>query len=103
MLFMTTWTLRDNCGSGADRIAEGKRILEAFGRWSVPANERMVAFVARADGNGGCAISETDDVTALGDAAAKFAAWYDWEITPVMDLADPKTVEFLITTSTFHD
>jgi len=103
MQFMTTWTLRDGQGDSAERIAEGKRILEAFGRWSVPANERMIAFVARADGSGGCAISETDDVTALADAAAKFAAWYTWEIVPVMDLSDAATVEFLINSSTFHD
>ncbi len=103
MLFMTTWTLRDTGAEGVERIAEGKRILEAFGRWSVPDNERMIAFVARADGTGGCAISETDDVTALADGAAKFGVWYDWESTPVMDLADAKTVEFMINTSTFHD
>jgi len=101
--FMTTWTLREGEGSSAERMAEGKKILEAFGRWSVPESETMIAFVARADGSGGTAITETDDVYAIADAAAKFNAWYTWEITPVMDLTDPKTVEFLINTSAFHD
>ena len=103
MKFLTTWTLRDGEGTSADRIAEGKKILEAFGRWSVPENETMIAFVSRVDGSGGVAISETDDATALADAAAKFSAWYTWEITPVMDLTDDKTIEFLINSSSFHD
>ncbi len=103
MQFMTTWTLRDGNGDSSERIAEGKKILEAFGRWTVPEGETMIAFVLRADGNGGCAISESDDATSLADAATKFSAWYTWEIVPVMDLNDPKTIEFLINASTFHD
>lgn len=102
MKFMTTWTLRAGEGGSAERIAEGRKILEAFGRWSVPDGEELLAFVARADGSGGVAISESDDVYALADAAAKFNAWYTWEITPVMDLTDDRTIEFLINTSTFH-
>lgn len=102
MQFMTTWTLREGVGDSSERIAEGKKILEAFGRWTVPEGETMIAFVARADGSGGCAISESDDVLALADAAAKFGAWFTWEIVPVMDLTDAKTVEFLINSSTFH-
>ena len=102
-MFMTTWTLRDGSESPAERVAEGKKILEAFGRWSVPEGEKMIAFVAKADGSGGCAISESDNVLALADAAAKFGAWYTWEIVPVMDLADTKTIEFFLETSTFND
>jgi hypothetical protein len=102
MQFMTTWTLREGSGDSAERIAEGRKILEAFGRWSVPEGETMIAFVARADGSGGCAISETDNVYAIADAAAKFNAWYTWEIVPVMDLTSDKTIEFLMETSTFH-
>jgi hypothetical protein len=102
MQFMTTWTLRPGNGDSAERIAEGRKILEAFGRWSVPEGETMLAFVARADGSGGCAISETQSVYALADAAAKFSAWYTWEIVPVMDLTDAKTIEFLVETSGFH-
>jgi hypothetical protein len=41
-------------------------------------------------------------VYALADAAAKFSAWYTWEIVPVMDLTDAKTIEFLVETSGFH-
>ena len=100
---MTTWTLRDGPGSSAERIAEGKKILEAFGRWTVPESETMIAFFARADGSGGVAISESDDVYALADAAQKFNAWYTWEIVPVMDLTEDATIEFLINTSGFHD
>ena len=32
MQFMTTWTLRDGNGDSSERIAEGKKILEAFSR-----------------------------------------------------------------------
>ncbi len=103
MKFLTTWTLRDGPASSAERIAEGKKILEAFGRWTVPEGETLIAFVGRADGSGGVAISESEDVYALADAAAKFNAWYTWEITPVMDLADPATLEFFINTSGFND
>ncbi len=103
MQFMTTWTIRDDIGDADARIAAGKRVLDSFGRWSVPEGETMIALVARADGNGGYAISDSTDVTALADAAAKFSAWYTWEIVPVMDLTDTKTLEFLLNASTFHD
>lgn len=39
----------------------------------------------------------------LADAAEKLNAWYEWEIVPVMDLQDSKTIEFLINSSTFLD
>jgi hypothetical protein len=42
-------------------------------------------------------------VTATADGAIRLGAWYDWEITPVMDLSDVRTIEFLLTTATFHD
>ena len=103
MLFMTTWTLREDIGDVDARIAAGKSVLEGFSRWSVPEGVTMIAFVARADGSGGCAIAETDDVLALADPAGKFLAWYEWEIVPVMDLQDSKTIESLINSSTFHD
>ena len=95
MKLMTTWTLRDDLGDADQRIAAGKAI-EAFGRWTLPEGVTLQSFVARADGGGGCSISETDDVLALSDAAEKFNAWYKWEIVPVMDLTDDKTIEFLI-------
>ena len=103
MLFMTTWTVREDIGDADARIAAGKSALEAFGRWSVPEGVKMIAFVARADGSGGSAIAETDDVVALADPAAKFLAWYEWEIVPVMDMQDSRTIEFFINSSTFHD
>jgi len=103
MKFMTTWTIRPGEGSSADRIAEGKKLLEAFGRWTVPEGESILMFVTRADGKGGVAISESDNVYALADAAAKFEPWFTWEIVPVMDLTDNATIEFLISTSGFHD
>ena len=103
MKFMTTWTLRDDLGDAQKRLAAGKDILAAFARWTVPEGVTFISFVARADGNGGCSISESDDVLALSDAAEKFNAWYTWEIVPVMDLTDAKTTEFLMTSSTFHD
>lgn len=45
MKFMTTWTIRPGEGSSADRIAEGKKLLEAFGRWTVPEGESILMFV----------------------------------------------------------
>jgi len=99
---MTTWTLREDIGDANERIAAGKQILEAFGRWSVPETETMIAFASRADASGGCAITETDDVFAIADAAARFEAWYSWDIVPAMDLQDGKTIEFLLNSSTFN-
>jgi hypothetical protein len=103
MKFVTIWTQKDRGGSSAESIAEGKKVLEALGRWSAPEGETILEQVIRVDGRGGFAISESDDAVALADAVAKFSAWFDWEVIPVMDLMDERTLNHLGGAAAFHD
>ncbi len=103
MKFVTIWTQKDRGGSSAEALEESKRVLEALGRWSSPEGDRIIEQVVRVDGKGGFAISETDDAVALGDAVAKFGAWFDWEVIPVMDLMDERTLNLFGESTAFHD
>ena len=103
MKFVTIWTAKDRGGSSAEAIAESKKVLEALGRWSSPEGETVIEQVVRVDGKGGFAISESNDAVALADACAKFGAWFDWEVIPVMDLMDDRTLTLFGEAQAFND
>jgi Protein of unknown function (DUF3303) len=54
-------------------------------------------WVQRCDGNGGFAVVETDDQADLFRDLAVWAPWLDFEVVPVLDIADatPITQEAL--------
>ncbi|MEZ5142548.1 MAG: DUF3303 family protein [Acidimicrobiales bacterium] len=103
MKFMITWTLRDREGaSPAERIAEGKAILDAFKRYTPHPDTQFLQWVSRADQLGGCAIIETDNAVALNDAVGKFNAWYEWDIAPVFDLMDEQALQMFQENYDYH-
>jgi hypothetical protein len=103
MKFVTMWTPKDPVGSSDEQHEETKKGLAALGRWSAPESETILELVTRLDGQGGFAVSETDDPVALADAAAKFSAWFDFEVIPVMDLLDERTLNHFGEAVAFND
>ncbi len=87
MKFLVSWTIRSGA-SGADNEADAERGLHVFSKWSAPSDETFHQFLGRLDGRGGYAVVETDNPDSLGEAAAKFGVWFDFEIVPVADISE---------------
>ncbi len=84
MKYVVSWTARGL----ADNEAAFKRSLQVFNKWSPPEGDVFSEFLQRVDGTGGYAIVESDNPLNLLDSAAKFGAWFQFEVVPVVDIAD---------------
>jgi hypothetical protein len=62
--------------------------LELFSKWQQPASTKFLQFVGRVDGSGGFAVVETDNPADLLDGAGKFGPVNEFQIYPVVDIAD---------------
>ncbi|MFN8228965.1 MAG: DUF3303 family protein [Mycobacterium sp.] len=82
-----SWTTRYH-GGVMDNENAAKRGVETFAKWTPPAGLKFEQFVGRIDGNGGFAVVETDNVADLLDGTAKFAPANEFQIYPVVDIAD---------------
>ena len=91
MKFIVTWTPRTG-GSAADNEVAAKRGLELLGKWSPPGDVTFHQFVGRLDGNGGFAVTETDNPASLGEAAAKFGPYFEFHTYPVADMGEVATL-----------
>lgn len=87
MKFLVAWKIRPG-GSGGEAEKDAERGLQVFGKWSPPSDETFHQFLGRLDGTGGYAVVETDNPDALGEAAAKFGVWFNFEIVPVNDIGE---------------
>ena len=61
-----------------------KRGLRLFANWSPPFEFK--ANYSRGDGKGGIAIVETDSVEAIIEGIAPWVPFFEFEVTPVMDI-----------------
>jgi hypothetical protein len=87
MKYQITWTPREG-GSSAEAEDAAKRSLDVFSKWTAPDGLTFHQFLTRLDTRGGYATVETDDPMLLTEGPAKFAPWFDFEIVPVMDMAE---------------
>ncbi|MCW1958553.1 MAG: DUF3303 domain-containing protein [Mycobacterium sp.] len=85
MKYLLSYTTRLN-GSGAENEQTIKRALEVFSKWTPPQGATFHQWVSRVDGNGGCAVIETDNVADLLDGVAKFAFINQFEVHPVIGI-----------------
>ncbi|KAA0235369.1 MAG: hypothetical protein JJLCMIEE_01725 [Acidimicrobiales bacterium] len=85
--YVVSWELRLG-GSGQENHESGRRLLDTFGKWQMPGDQEFLQFVARVDGQGGYAVVETDNPAGLQDAPTKFSPWLQFEVHPVVDIAD---------------
>jgi Protein of unknown function (DUF3303) len=87
MKYLVTWTARDG-GSAAEVEAAVKRSLAVFSKWSPPSDATFHQFLARLDGEGGCAIVETDNPASVAEGPAKFGPYFEFDVIPVMDITE---------------
>ena len=87
MLFQVNYTTRSG-GSAKENVESAKRTLALFSKWSPPPGMEVKSFYARADGRGGTVVVETDDAKVLLDGPAKFGAINEFDIVPVVDIAE---------------
>jgi hypothetical protein len=87
MKYVISSTARLN-GSGKENEAAMRRGLELFSKWTPPASTTIHQFVGRVDGGGSFAVVETDDPADLLDAVSKFGPLLEYQIHPVVEIAD---------------
>ena len=87
MKYVMISTTRLN-GSEKENEAAVRRGLELFSKWTPLASTTIHQLVGRVDGNGGFAVVETDNPMDLLDAVGKFAPMLEYQIHPVVDIAD---------------
>jgi hypothetical protein len=87
MKFVITWRSRAT-ENGEENRETGKKSLDAFTRWTPSDKVQFLEFVARVDNRGGFAVVETDDIKEVLATNAKFSAYIEYEVFPVVDVAD---------------
>jgi hypothetical protein len=65
-----------------------KKLLPTFAKWQQPTDQDWQQLVQRVDFQGGYAIIETDNPAGLHAEVAKFMTWSEFEVIPVVDIAD---------------
>jgi hypothetical protein len=58
-----------------------------FSKWAPSSNTTFHQFVLRVDGEGGFAVTESDDPASAARDVAKFAPFLEYTIYPVLDVA----------------
>ncbi|MFI9413239.1 DUF3303 domain-containing protein [Nocardia gamkensis] len=87
MKYVVSWTYRWT-GSATENEAAIRRALAVFANWKPLTSMTYHQFVGRLDGSGGFAVVETDNPMDLADAPNKFAFFADYQIYPVVDIAE---------------
>ncbi len=85
--YVVRWKVRSG-GTAQQNHDDGKKLLDTFAKWQIPADQNFLQFLARTDGQGGYAVVETDNPASLADAPAKFSTWLEFDIDPVIDIMD---------------
>ncbi|MFI5716344.1 DUF3303 domain-containing protein [Nocardia sp. NPDC051750] len=87
MKYVVSWKYRWN-GSAAENEESVRRALAVFANWKPVDGVTYHQMVGRLDGSGGFAVVETDNPIDLTDAPKKFGFFADYEIQPVVELAE---------------
>src|SRR5919199_277204 len=87
MKYVITWTFRQG-GSARENEEAVRRVLQVFSKWTPPSSATIHQFVGRLDGNGGFLVVETDNAADLADGPSKFGPFFDYQIYPVVDIAE---------------
>jgi hypothetical protein len=85
--YLVSWTPRSG-GSARDNEAGIARSLQVFSKWSPPADATFHQFLTRLDGEGGYAVVESDNPTSVMEGPSKFSPWFEFHVTPVMDIME---------------
>jgi hypothetical protein len=85
--YLISWKARQN-GTAQQNHDDVKKTLATFAKWQPRADQNFLQFVQRVDGQGGYAVVETDNPAGIGDGPSKFATFNEFEVIPVIDIAD---------------
>ena len=87
MKYLVSWTARPNT-----TLKDNLDALKVFEKWAPDPSVTYHQFVQRCDGRGGYAVIETDNPNAMLRDASMFAAWFDFESQPVIDMLEAAPV-----------
>jgi hypothetical protein len=88
MKYVITWTPRAN--TTEESLS---RSLQVFGKWTPSEGAVFKEFLGRVDGQGGFAVVETEDPRLIAHDAAMFSAWFDFDVHPVLEIADAAMID----------
>jgi hypothetical protein len=84
MKYVVTWKPRFG-GSAAENEASAARALEVYSKWAPDPDVIIHQFVLRADGEGGFAVTESDNPAAGVLGIFKLSPFIEYTIYPVLD------------------
>ncbi len=87
MKYMIEYTIRHAGLSHDQNLANQEALLKAFGKWTPEEGLTIHAFVGNLH-DGGYVLVEAADPGVVGSFVAKFTAWNDVEVVPVIDIAE---------------
>jgi hypothetical protein len=87
MKFVLSYTLQSG-GSTEERVAAAEAAQKLLASWAPSEKATIHQWVQRCDGTGGFAIVENDDQAELFRDIAVWSPWLDFEVVPVLDIAD---------------
>jgi hypothetical protein len=92
MKFVLSYTLRAG-GSVEERVTGGEAAQKLLANWAPSDTATIHQWLQRCDGNGGFAVVENDDQADLFRDLAVWAPWLDFEVVPVLDIADATPIQ----------
>ena len=87
MKYVITWKPRYG-GSAAENEASVARALEVYSKWTPAPDVTIHQFVLRADGEGGFAVTESDNPAAGILEVFKLSPFVEYTIYPVLDIEE---------------
>lgn len=91
MKYVISWESRANATEETRA-----RSLQVFGKWQPSEGADFKEFVERVDGRGGFAVVETADPALIARDTAMFSAFFDFEVHPVLEIADGTAIDMQI-------
>ena len=91
MKYVITWKPRFG-GSAAENEASAARTLEVYSKWAPDPDVTIHQFVVRADGEGGFAVTESDNPAAGVLGIFKLSPFVEYTVYPVLDIAEGAAV-----------
>jgi Protein of unknown function (DUF3303) len=92
MKFVLSYKLRAG-GSIEERVTGGEAAQKLLANWAPSDKATIHQWVQRCDGTGGFAVLENDDQAELFRDLAVWAPWLDFEVIPVLDIADATPIQ----------
>jgi hypothetical protein len=88
MKYMIQYTTRQKGLNFEDNLESSTALTAVFSQWAPEEGMNILAFVHALAGNSGFALCQTDDAKTIGSFVAKFSAWNDVVVTPVLDVQE---------------